>query len=63
MKNRLILGLLLLCPVVFGQVRNKQTINENWKFSKGEMPGGVTSAAFDAQGWETVNIPDRKSVV
>lgn len=57
MKKQIIGCLLLVFPIlIFGQVRNKQTINECWKFFKGDN-NDASSEAFDDKAWKTVTIP------
>jgi beta-galactosidase len=42
--------------VVFSQVRKSYTLEDNWKFTKGDITG-AQSPAFDDGKWETVTVP------
>lgn len=59
MKNKkLFLWLMLQWIVccVYANPRLKTTINENWKFAKGEI-AAAKSLTFDDTDWETLNLP------
>lgn len=55
-KHFLILLCFLLPALVAGQIRHKQTINENWKFQKGN-PENAASGSFNDADWETITLP------
>ncbi|MFT3739657.1 MAG: glycoside hydrolase family 2 TIM barrel-domain containing protein [Breznakibacter sp.] len=51
------LALLLALPCIsLGQTRNRQTINEHWKFCKEDVKNAF-EAGFDDASWETVYLP------
>jgi len=39
-----------------GEPRSERTIEEGWRFTKGDHPGAET-VDFDDSGWETVSVP------
>lgn len=59
MKNkRMIAWMILQCVVwcVYASPRLKMTINENWKFTRGDMPD-AEARVFHDEEWEVVNLP------
>jgi len=58
MKQRLIFAFIMLCflPGFIFAAREQKTINEGWKFYKGDV-AQATDSSFDDHQWETVSIP------
>lgn len=59
MRNKgIAVWMILQCVVwcVYAGPRLKMTINENWKFAKGDMPG-AEACAFSDKEWEIINLP------
>lgn len=58
MKKQILIAIAFLSlPLfAFAQIRNKQTINEYWKFHKGDM-ANAPSTSFDDSSWETIFLP------
>lgn len=59
MKNKNVLVWIMAClftlPVM--AEREKHTINDGWKFHKGELGQEVVTVGYDDSQWERVNIP------
>ena len=57
MKKMLMLaGLLFTACAALAGPRLRYTINEHWKFFKGECPG-AEEPGYDVSRWETVDLP------
>lgn len=57
MKKTLITAVILCASIIaFAQPRNKQSINESWKFYKGDIPE-ASGKSFDDSKWEKITLP------
>ncbi len=56
MKNVLVALLLFIAVASYSQPRQKQTINEYWKFHKRDIPE-ASAQSFDDSKWEKITLP------
>lgn len=56
MNNRLLIILVFFPLFSWAQPRNKQTINEHWKFYQGDI-SNASAVSFDDKQWENIDLP------
>ena len=59
MRNKkMIVWMILQCVIwcMYASPRLKMTINENWRFTKGDIPAAKTRTFYD-KGWEIIHLP------